>query len=667
MNRFIILLLLTLPFKRSIAQNPDLLSRLNKANEDTAKINLLNLLSKDLFKTDLERAFKFAREAEYISLKNNYNYGLAGAFSNKGYYFLRKGELDSALTYFNKGISLTQHPDFKTLYADLLNRKGVTLYQMGRTDSSLIYLNRALSSFESLKDSAAVIKALNNIGAISLRTGDMDGAISYFFKCLSYDEKQKNNEGIAMDCNNIGIILMDKKDFNAALNYLNKAYNIKLENKDTLGILKTRINIANVYWAKKDFNEAIKQFQNALTFCKGKLQETEEYALIANNLGECLSLSGQSQKALSYFLISLQIKNKIGSQSGIAGTTGNIGNCYLLQKKYAQAADYYEQSYNLAKQTGDLELQKNAQHNLTQCYIHLKQSDKADESLRLYTQLRDSLYNENNTKQVSDIQIKYETEKKEADNKLLKQENAIATLQNQKNKQTIFLLLAGILVTVVIVFWQLSLARIKKQKRELEAERKLQQDRERISRDLHDNVGGQLSYVMFSLEAEEETTPEKRQQKANNLANALRGVTGNLRETIWALNQQSLTIQDISDKLKLYARNIFSYSNTKIKFEENISGNKLIPPTIALNIFRISQEIINNCFKHAKASEVLIKISDETGVTISIHDNGIGFKTETAVGESFGLNNLSKRANEINGELKIVSAPDKGTTVTLIV
>ena len=172
---------------------------------------------------------------------------------------------------------------------------------------------------------------------------------------------------------------------------------------------------------------------------------------------------------------------------------------------------------------------------------------------------------------------------------------------------------------------------------------------------------------MFSLEAKEESSKEKREEKSHMLANALRGVTGNLRETIWALNQEKLTVQNIADKLKVYARNMFIYSGTKIKFEENIVNDTNLEPALALNIFRICQEIINNVFKHADASELTIAIVKQNKLNITITDNGKGFNKSEKEAENYGLANLRNRADEINATLTIKTEINKGTSIVLVV
>jgi signal transduction histidine kinase/Tfp pilus assembly protein PilF len=658
----------------SFSQNKEqLLKRLKNTLQDSIRVNILNALSKEELNNRSTEARPYAEEAKLKAQQIHYVYGIAQAYSNLGYCLLNSSQFDSALLYFNKGIFITVNTKYKTVYSELLNRKGAAYYYKGLTDSALWYFKKALREYEGIKDSSAILNALNNIGAISIRTGDMDGALNCFFKCLSYDEKQNSKRHIAMDCDNIAVILTNKKDFNSAQTYSQRALKLKTELKDTLGMLKTYLNIGAIYEGKKEFKEAIRSLSPALRIVD-TAQHINEYARIINNLGSCYSSLHDYANALYYLVWSLNIKKRLGDNSGIASTLGNIGGVYYNQKNYLKAVDYYIESDRIAIKTGDLEFRKNAQKALTEAYLHIGQSKKAAKSFSTLMVIQDSLYNEISNKQATDIQIKYETDKKEKENKLLQQQNAIKTLENENNtqklkvrNQTIFILIAAFIIAVMIVFWQISLARIKKQKRQLETEKKLQADRERISRDLHDNVGGQLSYVLFSLEGEEEKSIERRKEKAHRLAAAIRGVTGNLRETIWALNSENLNVEKLSDKLKTYARNIFLYSSTKLKFEEYIEQDEELNAVDALNLFRISQEIIHNAFKHANASEVRIVIRKDKKLSISISDNGTGFSEQNENKEHYGLVNLKKRAAEINALIKIESSPGKGTIISVIV
>jgi signal transduction histidine kinase len=433
-------------------------------------------------------------------------------------------------------------------------------------------------------------------------------------------------------------------------------------------------------------------------------------SIICNNIGAMYHSIGKIDSALVYYTKTIAVLSSTKRYIDIARVHSLLGKLYLnkvgngnIEKaklnfdkalEYADLSgdysirffvrlaftDYYNVTHDLPKATQfartayDL-VYKNKGKVEEKIYVtrvlaqELTLAEKP-EVKRLYDQfvnLRDSIFKLETSSKIADYKVQYETEKKEKENKLLQQQNNIKTLENDKSKQTIFILIACIIIAFIVLFWQLSLARIKKQKRLLETEKKLQNDRERISRDLHDNVGGQLSYVMFSLEANEENSSEKRKEKAITLANELRSITSNLRETIWALNQDRLNIQSISDKLKLYGQTLFTYSNTKLKFEETIEDNQDLNPAIALNIFRMCQEILNNILKHAKASEIKISFVKNKRLSITIADNGCGFLVDDNQNNGYGLKTLKARADEINATIEINSELTKGTRFQLLV
>ena len=202
--------------------------------------------------------------------------------------------------------------------------------------------------------------------------------------------------------------------------------------------------------------------------------------------------------------------------------------------------------------------------------------------------------------------------------------------------------------------------------REIEAVRQSQKEKERISRDLHDTVGGQLSYVLYSLEGVKETGAQKRNEIVEDINHTLRHAIGNLRETIWAIHEENISIQDLSDRLKVYVRNLFRHREIDIDFRENISEDRHLQSAQALQMFRICQEILHNTFKHAHATNLVVNITSHQHINIQINDNGIGF-FEDLVTEGMGLTNIKTRAQENGIRLTIQTAPSQGTKYSLLV
>ena len=238
-----------------------------------------------------------------------------------------------------------------------------------------------------------------------------------------------------------------------------------------------------------------------------------------------------------------------------------------------------------------------------------------------------------------------------------------------------FILLSGIIIAILfgslIIFIQN--LRFRKKRNIFEMQQKIQTERERISRDLHDNVGTQLSLINKNLnrltKPRSEFTDDEKMIKLNSVADSSKGIIDTLRETIWALNKEEITLEELSDKLKVFVnKQITDTDGLAVKFSEE-DGNKNINigPSEALHLFRICQEAISNTLKYANASLLEISIFANQGqYEINIKDNGVGFELDKIETRShYGLDNLQFRANEISCMLSIKTEPGKGTMVVV--
>jgi signal transduction histidine kinase len=210
--------------------------------------------------------------------------------------------------------------------------------------------------------------------------------------------------------------------------------------------------------------------------------------------------------------------------------------------------------------------------------------------------------------------------------------------------------------------------RDRKRRRTEELERKIRDERERISRDLHDSVGTQLSLISNNIEwiayPLKEFTEAERAEKLKYLNLKSREVIATLRESIWALNKEAITIEEFSDKLKAFIqKQLLLYPHITLHYKERIDERLVLGPNEALNLFRICQEGISNSLKYAEASVLQVTIeAEDKYYTIIIADDGKGFETGNSDSlHGHGLGNMNHRAAEINSKLEILSEPGKGT------
>ena len=230
------------------------------------------------------------------------------------------------------------------------------------------------------------------------------------------------------------------------------------------------------------------------------------------------------------------------------------------------------------------------------------------------------------------------------------------------------LIMSGIVISLVVYFVN-SYNRIRYRKRMsiLITERKVQQEKERISMELHDSIGAYANAVLYNtelLEAEKEEPEKKRLMK--DLRFVSKDIITALRETIWALKADNYTAQDCLMRIRNFVHPFSRYYPAiTFKMEGDAPADMHLHYGSALNIVRIVQESVNNAIKHSQPTHIYISsetVKDKWKLTIS--DDGKGFDINEKK-EGNGLVNMKKRAEELGFYLNIISAINKGTTITI--
>ncbi|GGD66862.1 hypothetical protein GCM10011514_33640 [Emticicia aquatilis] len=207
------------------------------------------------------------------------------------------------------------------------------------------------------------------------------------------------------------------------------------------------------------------------------------------------------------------------------------------------------------------------------------------------------------------------------------------------------------------------------QKLVYEGQLKLLQERANISRDLHDNVGSQLSVISSSLDnigflAEKQKLTSEKVESVNEF---VREAIQSLRDTIWATNQETFSLAEFRARVQQYIHKYYQSETCQIivSFDET---EKTLNSTKTLNLFRIIQEALNNAVKYANSTLISVNLEIfKEQICLEIVDNGKGFDVEkTKEDPHYGLLNMQKRVNEIGGELTIKSKIGEGTKIEVI-
>lgn len=225
-----------------------------------------------------------------------------------------------------------------------------------------------------------------------------------------------------------------------------------------------------------------------------------------------------------------------------------------------------------------------------------------------------------------------------------------------------------LMVGLSIRYRQLREEKEKNARLALENQLKLLQEKERISRDLHDSVGSQLTIVSTGLENAMYLV-----HKQQLTADKLEGINGNvrtavqsLRDTIWATYQPQISLGDLELRLKSYIHNSLPEAIDCRFAWERVEPSIELSSVQAIHLFRVFQEALQNILKHAKATHIeIVGVQQGSCLLFQVNDNGCGMENYNAVlATSYGLKNMQTRLEEIGGALTITSTIKQGTSLS---
>lgn len=630
---------------------------------DTTRLRLLTELTLNFSKIASSKTLFYANQLIQKAKKQDNNLLQANALYNVAVYYEKNNLFDSSLYMLREARRISKGLD-KKLDANIEETMGLNYFKKSSTDSSLLFFEKALKMQYALNDSDHILSVLNNLGILYSIKGNSDKGQEFFLKCLKIHEKRRDSVAIARSYNNLGLVMLKANLLDKAHFYIQRSISIAMLLKDSFNLINGFRNNGVTYEKEKKYDLAINENLKALKYIDNK--NISQRASVEHALSSCYLMKKDNIRALKYLIPALKVKEMLGQKEAVSGLLINLASIKLDMGDFGEAISAATKASNLADETESIDTKINAAEILLGCYIKTGNTEKAFDMYNKVFTLKDSIYNMNLSSSIADIQVKYETEKKEQENKLLQQENNLNQAKLETRNRTIIILVFAIILIAVIVVWRINTNKLKKKQLEFQASEKLQKEKERISRDLHDNVGGQLSYVLYSLDDVDTDNVLKRKEIKSNINESVRSVIQNLRETIWAINDESLTINDLSDKLKVYSRSMFKNSNTKIVFSENIESDILLNSLVGLNLYRICQEILNNAFKYSNATELKITINSNEKATIVIADDGKGFDLNEQ-SEGFGLKNIHDRAQEIGASVTINASKNQGVTFTIVV
>ncbi|NEN23842.1 tetratricopeptide repeat protein [Cryomorpha ignava] len=559
--------------------------------------------------------------------------------------------LDSAKVYFEKGLYASAQPFLEKAFeisseeADTV-KMAEDLMFIGENQSRSSNLKKALDAYlksirlvDFRKDTDSLkFRGLLKIARCFSDLSNEDKSDEYLEQAKIIAGKSGNDNLKVILYTSLGVSERRKENYEPSIAYYKKAIEL-IQATDSVRLIETYVNLSTAYGYNEQYEEAIAILEQAQILNSGLKNDYFKILLLAQ-IARNEFLRGNSEIAAKYYLEGLEFAELNEDHDLIKRFNRALARLYSKEGDYKEAYKYYAQ---------------------------------------FVIELESSINNQNATA-IAEMTAKYETEKKEQEvlfeKRQRKLESIVYEQKIEQQRLVTFLLIFAALILVLAFVWNIRVQKkrrevlrelaekqiaITKQDAELNAQK---EERNRLSRELHDGLGGTLASIKMRLSNQ---LNENENQELKVVLNDLDNACQEVRNVSHSLN--SFYISNI-DFFSLLTNLIGD-----IKMSTGLEMNLDFLPKEELNqlseelkhhCYRIIQELSNNTIKHAQATSLLLGlILDEKDVILMVEDNGIGFDPENIQSDGIGWKNIKSRVEKIKGELTVDSVINRGTTVSI--
>jgi signal transduction histidine kinase len=583
------------------------------------------------------------------------------ALDDLGYYN-SASNVDLAIKYGNRACELANTLGDSLLIATCMNDVSISYYYKGAFDSCIILAEKAYKirlAKNQWRDAGA---SLSKAALGYYEKGKYDISLEKNLKALELFEKGGSAVEVFKLQNNIGSIYERNHQFEEAKKMHYASAEGALKAKDYEGYVTAKCNYAQNLEQDGDPKSAIAIYNELLPVCKKYCRE-EYVSQIFQSLGVSERKLGDTKKGLEYYLMAKEIYDRIGSVSGMSIINTNIGLCYIDLNKYKEAEDYLQLGLKQSKEIQSLLWQKKAYLGLYTLEHHRGNFKQANFYLEMNQAINDSIYNQETQDKLGRLQTEYNMKQKE--NIILSQENTIAEheLNLSKRNTLLIIIVSAFTILLFVVLFIIQRNNLNRKKEEISFQKKIQKERSRISKDLHDNMGAELTIISSAIDIKAHgIEKEKDKNDLETISDQVRKASALMRDTIWTISEEKISIVQFGIKIKEFAERAFSQKNITVHFKNSTNEFNLRPES-TLNLFRIIQEVINNTSKHSGARNFYIE-NCVNGFEIVLKDDGKGFDLEKAE-RGYGLNNIINRAKDIQAKIAFKIKTDEFAAITI--
>lgn len=617
------------------------------------------------------KAIDIYNKALALATEKNLNNDVSFIYRNIGKLYKKQENHEKAKEYYLKSIRshlISQNAADSHLELAFLYRRNK------QSDSLMFHLSKSLQIYSILEDSEDKYITYYKAGVLLRNNGNYDTAIKYLLEAYEGLNTGKNNLYMARICSAIALTQRLMKNYDIAQKYYYEALRLRVILNDPLRISYAYNNLGNLYRHQRILDSARFYYEKAIV-TQRELKKTKKLGLYYNNLATVYYLENNFIEAEKNYRKSIDIKKKdrdtlfLVSPYTELATVNIERNKNTIAKKYLDSASYY---LNIHK-TKDI-LQRYYQVQ-SQYYESIGSLGKALEYHKKYYLLSEQLAEENLIQTSQKLQEQFESKQrlqkiKELTEGNKEQKNVINKQQESIDVRNTLLIISGFIILLAVFMYFLIRQRQKTREKGFELQRledifKEQEIvKSKISKDLHDIVITSYNSIRLKILALPKADNPSAVSKV--IISEINGVNDEIRLISHRLSplgdkiETSTLTEIIIDQLTEFQHYRKIFVDIQLPLPKELNSFNLASQT---NLYGIILEVLNNIEKHAQATEINVTHHKKNDLlSLSISDNGIGFKNENNNG--IGLINIKQRAQLLKGK-SIILSTDVGTTITI--
>ncbi|MEQ8470093.1 MAG: tetratricopeptide repeat protein [Marinoscillum sp.] len=580
-----------------------------------------------------------------------------------------------SLQYLDTAFAIAREQPSELLLANVVYYQSVVYYLMADYNQAKSKAAEALKYYQTLEYDYGMSSIYNLRGLIHSQQGEYEETLAQYQLSLKLAEGKDDLYAISNPLNNISLVYMNMNDYQNALEYAFKALVIRKEIGDSTYISQSFQHIGNVFYELRELDSAEHYLMSAK---KIFISQNNQYSLGLNqsNLGLVYLEQNRYETAITSFKKSIATCAATENLEGVFNATNNLSIAYAAAGQYLQADMFADSALNLARKYKSLPNLEEALVSKTQALEGLENySDAFYYSKQLLT-ISDSLINEEKAKKISELETRFQTAQKEQEIANQQLEIAEKEADIQSKKIQIGGLLGGLAIVILFgfIFYnqyrakqnaKLQLAILSEKERGFESViQATEEERKRISKDLHDGIGQQLSALKMALSnLAGKTSDENQREDLELITEQFSNSAEEVRQVSHQMMPRTLMDFGLINAIEDLLQNSFKFSDIKYEFEHRLKDQRFAE-RIEISLYRILQELINNVIKHSEANELSVQLIQNTGkLLLFIEDNGKGMNNNNSGGH--GLLNIKSRLDMIKGSINYEPGPSRGTSATI--